>query len=184
MCGCRRDLRSLDGLTCNWFHASRENSSRAIGGRCSLQRQGCALRHQWFAEKKRPHVRTALANGTRERQPKDIEGRQPLSCCTVVFFVCWFVFFYPIYYLRPASPAPFLSIVLRSTTGSHSEHSSPLPPTVRVFEYYRDKSSAVSSLVDLRRIARTHARRFSASQFLHKKKMPTRWVSNSRNRPW
>ena len=46
-----------------------------------------------------------------------------------------------------------------SDAGPHSRLNSPLSTTVRAFHFYRDKTSALSSLVDSRRIEPTHARR-------------------------
>ena len=61
---------------------------------------------------------------------------------------------------------------LRSTIGSCSGHTSPLPATVRAFEVYREKSSAVSSLVDVASNCAYTRWALFASQSLHKKKGP------------
>ena len=73
-----------------------------------------------------------------------------------------------------------------SNPRSHSRLFPTLPPTVRAFNFCREKASALSSFVDSRRIAPTHARR--RTQFLtpfffifeHKFKTSPRWESNSR----
>ena len=59
--------------------------------------------------------------------------------------------------LRPSS---------NSDPGSHSRRSSPLPTTVRALFFYRDKNSALSSLVDSRRIVPTHATLSAVDSFL------------------
>ena len=46
-----------------------------------------------------------------------------------------------------------------SDPGSHSRLFSPLPTTVRTFNFYRKMISTLSSLVDSRRNVLTHARR-------------------------
>ena len=56
-------------------------------------------------------------------------------------------------------PCPFLRPSRNSDPGSHCWLFSPLPATVRALNFYREKTSAFSSLVDLRRTAPTHARR-------------------------
>ena len=67
--------------------------------------------------------------------------------------------FRPIYCVR-LSPAP--SLVVTQILG-HIAGSSPSPRhprgTVRALYFYREKDSALSSLVDSRRIVLTHARR-------------------------
>ena len=50
-------------------------------------------------------------------------------------------------------------VVVTQIRGHIAGSSSPLPPTVRVLHFYREKISALSSLVDSRRIVLTHARR-------------------------
>ena len=70
-----------------------------------------------------------------------------------IFFCIPFIIF--------ALLSPSLPVVRSSDPGSHSELFSPLPTTVRAFISYREKNSAFPSLVDSRRIVRTHAgRRF------------------------
>ena len=55
---------------------------------------------------------------------------------------------------------PFLLPPTRnSDPGSYSRLFSPLPSTVRALHCYGEKTSTLSSLVDSRRIAPTHARR-------------------------
>ena len=80
-----------------------------------------------------------------------------------------FVFFRPTDDLRPS----FLSLLFLSSRnsdpGSHtgSRLFSPLPARVRALHFYRDKISALSSLVDSRRIVPTHApRSFQNFKFL------------------
>ena len=53
----------------------------------------------------------------------------------------------------------FLSPSRNSDPGSHSRLFSPLPTTVRALHFYRENISALSPLVDSRRIVLTHARR-------------------------
>ena len=65
-------------------------------------------------------------------------------------------FFHPIYYLRPS----ILSLLVVTQIRGHIAGSSPpLPTTVRGLHFCREKISALSSLVDSRRIVLTHARR-------------------------
>ena len=64
--------------------------------------------------------------------------------------------FHPIYYLRPS----FLSLLVATQIRGHTADSSPpLPTAVRDLRFYRDKISALSSLVDSRRIVLIRARR-------------------------
>ena len=67
-------------------------------------------------------------------------------------------FFFPILfiYVRSCLSPPSSR---NADPGSHSRLFSPLPTTVRALHFYREKSSALSSLVDSRRIVLTHARR-------------------------
>ena len=55
---------------------------------------------------------------------------------------------------------------------SRSERYAPLPATVRAFNFYSEKNAADPSLVDSRRIVRTHAinRRFLQVIFCTRKK--------------
>ena len=94
----------------------------------------------------------------------------------------FFVFcFHPICYLHPSCYPPLLVVTQirghilitgssspfllspapsrNSDPGSHSRLFSPLPTTMRAFHFSREKTSALSSLVDSRRITPTHARR-------------------------
>ena len=67
-------------------------------------------------------------------------------------------FFFPSHLLSP----PFYSLSLLVVTqirGHIAGSSPPLPTTVRALHFYREKISALSSLVDSRRIVLTHARR-------------------------
>ena len=73
-------------------------------------------------------------------------------------------FSHPIYYLGPSFSLP------PSRTSDPGSHSRLFPPprhptTVRVLHFYREKKSALSSLVDSRRIVPTHARR--SQQLVH-----------------
>ena len=64
-------------------------------------------------------------------------------------------------------PIPFIVFALffssppsrNSDPGSHGRLFSPLPATVHALQFYREKISALSSLVDSRRIAATQPRR-------------------------
>ena len=68
-----------------------------------------------------------------------------------------FVFFpHPIYYLRPSI---LFLLVVNKIRGHIAGSSAPLPTTVRALHFFREKTSALSSLVDSRRIVLTHARR-------------------------
>ena len=68
----------------------------------------------------------------------------------------FFFFFHPIYYLRPS----ILSLLVVTQIRGHIAGSSPpLPTTVLALHFYPEKISALSSLVDPRRIVLTHARR-------------------------
>ena len=69
-----------------------------------------------------------------------------------------FLFFFPSHLLS----SPFFSLSLLVVTqirGHIAGSSPPLPTTVRALHFYREKISALSSLVDSRRIVLTHARR-------------------------
>ena len=73
------------------------------------------------------------------------------------YFLFFFSFFFhPIYYLRPS----ILSLLVVTQIRGHIAGSSlPLPNTVSALHFYRENISALSSLVDSRRIVLTHARR-------------------------
>ena len=74
----------------------------------------------------------------------------------VIFIYLLLIFLHPIYYL----PLLFsLPPSLNSDPGSHGRLFFPLSTTVRALHFYREKISALSSLVDSRRIVLTHARR-------------------------
>ena len=79
------------------------------------------------------------------------------GCMYVFVLFCFVLFFfpYPFYYLRPS----VLSLLVVTQIRGHIAVSSPLPTTVRALHFYREKISALSSLVDSRRIVLTHARR-------------------------
>ena len=68
-----------------------------------------------------------------------------------------FLFFlHPIHYLRPS----ILSLLVVTQIRGHIAGSSPpLPTTVRALHFYPEKISALSSLVNSRRIVLTHNRR-------------------------
>ena len=105
----------------------------------------------------------------------DTHAKRPTVCCKIGFslsmywvggvrmlclsypalFCFVFVFrFHPIY------PSFFLSLlVVTQVRGCRAGSCPPLPTTVRAFHFYREKISALSSLVDSRRIVLTHARR-------------------------
>ena len=71
----------------------------------------------------------------------------------MIFF---FLLLHPMYYLRPS----ILSLLVVTQIRGHIAGSfPPLPTTVRALHFYREKISALSSLVDSRRIVLTHARR-------------------------
>ena len=63
--------------------------------------------------------------------------------------------FHPIYYLRPSILS--LLIVVTQIRGHIAGSSPPLPTTVRALHFYREKISALSFVVDSRRIVLTHA---------------------------
>ena len=63
--------------------------------------------------------------------------------------------FHPIYYLRPSFSLSLLDVTqIRGHIAGSSPH---LPTTVRALNFYRGKTSALSSLVDSRRIVLTHS---------------------------
>ena len=68
----------------------------------------------------------------------------------------FFFSFHPTYYLRPYIIS---LLVVTQIRGSRSRLFSPLSSTVRALHFYREKISALSSLVDSRRVVLTHARR-------------------------
>ena len=70
----------------------------------------------------------------------------------LLFFI---FYFHPIYYLRPS----ILSLLAVTQIRGLIAGSSPLPTTVRSLHFYREKISALRSLVGSRRIVLTHVRR-------------------------
>ena len=74
------------------------------------------------------------------------------------FFLILFSFFF---FSSPLLSSPFslCLLVVTQIRGHIAASSSPLPTTVRALHFYRKKISALSSLVDSRRIVPTHARR-------------------------
>ena len=68
------------------------------------------------------------------------------------------IFIFPSHLL--SSPFYYLSLLVVTQIRGHIAGSfPPLPTTVRALHFYREKISALSSLVDSRRIVLTHARR-------------------------
>ena len=85
-------------------------------------------------------------------------SNQVFSCCCFCFCFCWG--FFPSHLL--SSPFHSLSLPVVTQIGGHiAGSSSPLPTInrVRALHFYREKLSALSSLVDSRRIVLTHGRR-------------------------
>ena len=79
-----------------------------------------------------------------------------MSPYSASFFFRLFFFSHPIYYLRPS----ILSLLVVTQIRGHIAGSSPpLPTTARALHFFREKISALSSLVDSRRMVLTHARR-------------------------
>ena len=70
-----------------------------------------------------------------------------------------FYFFHPIYECYPRPSFSVSPLVVTQIRGHIAGSSRPLPTTVRALHFYREKISAVSSLVDSRRIVLIHARR-------------------------
>ena len=67
-------------------------------------------------------------------------------------FFFFLLLFHPIYYLRPS----ILPRSLNSDPGSRSRLFSPLPNTIRVLHFYRERNLAFSPPVGSRRTAPTH----------------------------
>ena len=88
-----------------------------------------------------------------------------LTCQFVVstrmfLFICFFFLFpSPFTYLRSSFSRSLL--VVTQIRGHIAGSSPPLPATVRDLPFYREKISALASLVDSRRIVPTHAARRS-----------------------
>ena len=97
--------------------------------------------------------------------------------------VCVFFFFHPIYHVRPSFCSLSL-LVLTQIRGHIAGSSPPILTTVRFLYFYREKISALASLVDSRRIVLTHARRSQQLIlffiFANKLKISPRRDSNSR----
>ena len=93
-----------------------------------------------------------------------------------------FFFFFPSHLLSP--PFYSLSLLVVTQIRGHIAGSSPLLPiTVRAFHFFREKISALSSLVHSRRIVLTHARRSQQLilyTYANKFKISPRRDSNSR----
>ena len=100
----------------------------------------------------------------------------------------FFSFFFLLFFFIPfilSSPLYPLSLLVVTQIRGHIAGSSPLlPATVRDLHFYREKISALSSLVDSRRIVLTHARRSQQLIliyiFANKFKISPRRDSNSR----
>ena len=89
---------------------------------------------------------------------------------SILYIYLALFFCHPIYYLRPSVLSPSY-LVVTQIRGHIAGSSPPLPTTVRALHFYRDKISALSSLVDLRRTAvLTHARRSQQLILFLKKK--------------
>ena len=86
----------------------------------------------------------------------------------IVVFVFFAFFWQPIYCRRPS----FLSLPVVTQIRAHiiAGSSPALPTTVRALDFHCEKTPALSSLVDSRRIAPTHARRSKQLIPLKKKK--------------
>ena len=80
-----------------------------------------------------------------------------------IYFYLFAYFFRPIYYPRTTLALPLTS---NSDLGSHSGSSSPRLHYGTFLHFYRENNSAFSSLVDSRRIVRTHAARRSQHSIL------------------
>lgn len=90
--------------------------------------------------------------------------------------------FQPIYIL--CLPSFSRSLPFATQIRGHNSGSSPRPPHYcACLCFYRERSSAFSSLADSRRIVRAYARSFLRSSFCTSKTNPPRGLSKSRNRP-
>ena len=77
----------------------------------------------------------------------------------VIGFFFFFSSFCPSHFLYPSVLSPSYLIVATQIRGHIAGSFPTLPTTVRALHFYRVKISALSSLVDSRRIVLTHARR-------------------------
>ena len=73
-----------------------------------------------------------------------------------MYIYIYFLFFHPIYYLRPSILS--LQLVVTQIRGHIAGSSPPLPTAVRALHFYREKLSALSCLVDSRRIVLPYTR--------------------------
>ena len=114
-------------------------------------------------------------------EAKHVPFCAPLFRVSCTFFL-FFLFFFPSYLLSSRFCSLFLLVVTQIR--GHMTGSSPLPTTVRALHFYREKISALASLVDSRRIVLTHARRSQQLIlffiFANKLKISPRRDSNSR----
>ena len=78
-----------------------------------------------------------------------------VRCVTTRFFLFYFICI-PFIVFAPLFSLPSINS-RNSDPGSHSRLFSPLPTTVRALHFYREKTSALSFLVDSRRIVPTYA---------------------------
>ena len=82
---------------------------------------------------------------------------EPLGSTVALSASIFFFFFFPIPFIFFA--LLFSLLVVPQIRGHVAGSSPPLPSTVRALHFFRDKISALSSLVDSRRIVLTHDRR-------------------------
>ena len=123
------------------------------------------LGRSWSAHARQRGQQDNHKQGQSRTPEKGSSGRSHLCTClpsraglaTVISYTSPF-FFRPIYYLRPSCSLP-LPRVVTQIRGHIAGSSPPIPTTVRALHFYRGNISALSSLVDSRRIVRTHARR-------------------------
>ena len=133
-----------------------------------MDRRGAVLRRGYLFCSPASRYRSA-AVPSREKKTRDSIHASLVSrlitpvlrTCThahFYIFVHLFFFFHPIYYLRPSILSLSL-LVVTQIRGHIAGSSLPLHATVRALHFYREKMSALPSLVDSRRIVLTHARR-------------------------